>query len=254
MAEYSLLFILGACIGSFLNVLIYRLPKKQDFVKKSSFCTSCNTPIKWYNNIPILSFLILRGRCATCKKPYSITYFFVEIISALLTMTLISQMGISYESISFLVMTYFLIVLSFIDFKYKAVPDYLLLIVFILSFFASSYPLVESFKNAFIFAGAFVLLDFVITFYIQNIKSKITKDESLKEQKALGEGDIPIIAMIGAVLGLKAGLSAIFLASIFAIIPAIYNQIFKKDIETAFIPFLSLGFLVEFIFNISKGF
>ena len=108
-----------------------------------------------------------------------------------------------FQTVLFTLFLINLVVLSLYDFKYKAVPDYLLLIVFILSFFASSFSLIESLKNAFLFSGAFVLLNFVITFYIQNIKSKLLKDESLKTQVALGEGDIPIIAMIGIILGVS---------------------------------------------------
>ncbi len=144
--------------------------------------------------------------------------------------------------------------LSFIDFKYKAVPDYLLLIALVLSFFVTSYNLIEAFKNAFIVSGAFVLLNFVLTFYIQNIKAKILKDESLKTQEAMGEGDIPILAILGVILGLKGALIAIFLSSIFAIIPSIYFNIKKKDIQTPFIPYLVLGFLVEYFFIFSKVF
>lgn len=146
--------------------------------------------------------------------------------------------------------SYVLIVLSFIDLKYKAVPDYLLLIVFILSFFATNFSIIESFKNAFLFAGAFVLLNFVITFYIQNIKSKLLKDESLKTQEALGEGDIPIIAMLGIILGISGGVFAIFLAAFFAIIPSIYSNFVKKDIQTPFIPYLVLGFFTEYFFDL----
>ncbi len=97
-----------------------------------------------------------------------------------------------------------------------------------LSFFVTSYNLIEAFKNAFIVSGAFVLLNFVLTFYIQNIKAKILKDESLKTQEAMGEGDIPILAILGVILGLKGALIAIFLSSIFAIIPSIYFNIKRK--------------------------
>lgn len=252
--EYSLFFIFGIVFGSFLNVLIYRLPRKKDFIFKGSSCTSCNSKIPWYHNIPLLSYLLLRGKCHVCKTKISPRYFIVELLSGVITTTLFYKFGLESSSFILLVLCYLLIVLSFIDFEYKAVPDYLLLIVLALSFFATTFEPHESIQNALLFAGGFVLLDFVITFYIQNIKAKIVKDESLKTQKALGEGDIPIVALIGAVLGVKAGLSAIFLASIFAIIPAIYNQLFKKEIETPFIPFLALGFFVELIFQISKGF
>ena len=76
------------------------------------------------------------------------------------------------------------------------------------------------------------------------------KDESLKTQEALGEGDIPIIAMIGVILGVQAGVEAIFLAAFFAIIPAIYSNLVKKDIQTAFIPYLVLGFLTQYFFDL----
>ncbi len=118
----------------------------------------------------------------------------------------------------------------------------------------SEYSLIDSFKNAFLVSGAFVLLNFVVTFYIQNIKSKLLKDESLKEQEALGEGDIPILASLGIILGIKGALIAIFLSALFAIIPSIYFNITKKDIQTPFIPYLVLGFTVEYFFNLSKVF
>jgi leader peptidase (prepilin peptidase) / N-methyltransferase len=88
-----------------------------------------------------------------------------------------------------------------------------------------------------------------VTFYIQNIKAKITKNEELRTQKALGEGDIPIVAIIGGILGVKLGLFAIIFASIFALFPALYGQIKHKEIETPFIPYLSLGLFVVFIFE-----
>ena len=118
----------------------------------------------------------------------------------------------------------------------------------------SAETLVDAFKNAFIVSGAFVLLNFIVSFYIQNIKARITNDDSLKTQEALGEGDIPILASIGVVLGLKGALVAIFLSSLFAIIPSIYFNIKKKDIQTPFIPYLVLGLLIEYFFNISKVF
>ena len=212
-------FILGGLIGLFLNQLIIKLPKN-DFVVR--------------------------------KYEGNSSYFIVELISAILTTTLYFKLGFSQEFFLMLILCYVLIVLSFIDFKYKAVPDYLLLIVLVLSFFATNFSIIESLKNAFLFSGAFVLLNFVITFYIQNIKSRILKDESLKEQIALGEGDIPIIAMIAVVLGTTGGVFAIFLGAFFAIIPSIYSNLVKKDIQTPFIPYLVLGFLTEYFFNIES--
>lgn len=242
-------FIFGAVIGSFLNVLILRLPENKSIVTPRSTCTSCEHTIAWYYNIPLFSYIFLRAKCAYCKKKISSQYFIVELLSGVITFALFVKLGITFEFFFMAVLFYTIITLAFIDLKYKAVPDYLLLIAFILSFFATSYNIIESFKNAFIFSGAFVLLNFIITFYIQNIKARILKDESLRSQEALGEGDIPIIALIAVVLGVKGALIAVFLAAIFAIIPSIYSSFIKKDIQVPFIPYLLLGFLCEYFFK-----
>ena len=245
-------FIFGAVIGSFLNVLILRLPLNKSVVVPRSSCPSCKHIIAWYYNIPLLSFLFLKAKCAYCKEKISSQYFIVELLSAVLTLCLFLKLGLSYEFLYMSLLIYVCITLSFIDFKYKAVPDYLLLIVLILSFFATSFSLMDSFKNAFLFAGAFVLLNFFITFYIQNIKAKILKDDALKTQEALGEGDIPIIATIAVILGVKGALLAIFLAAIFAIIPSLYSNLVKKDIQTPFIPYLILGMISVYFFDLEN--
>jgi leader peptidase (prepilin peptidase)/N-methyltransferase len=245
-------FIFGAVIGSFLNVLILRLPLNKSVITPRSSCPTCNHIIAWYYNIPLFSYIFLRAKCAYCKTKISPIYFIVELLSALLTLALFKKLGLSAEFFYMSLLVYISITLSFIDFKYKAVPDYLLLLVLIVSFFASSYSLFESFKSAFLFSRAFVLLNFVITFYIQNIKAKILKDESLRTQEALGEGDIPIIAAIAVILGIKGALLAIFLAAIFAIIPSIYSNLVKKDIQTPFIPYLILGMLSVYFFDLEN--
>ncbi|HIP13265.1 MAG TPA: prepilin peptidase [Arcobacter sp.] len=247
--------IFGLIIGSFLNVLVYRLPLSISLINpKRSFCTSCNTQIKWYENIPVLSYLYLKAKCPNCSIKISIVYPLVEIVTSVITLLLYLKYGLDINFYISIFLFYTLIVLSFIDFEYKAVPDYLLLIAIVTSFFIVDF----SFQNAMIFAGGFVLLDFFITYYIQNIKAKITKNDDLLDQTALGEGDIPIVAIIGGMLGVKLGLVAIFLASLFAILPAIYNIVKKSDIETPFIPFLVMGLLScflfsDFIFNILEG-
>ncbi len=247
-------FIFGLLFGSFLNVLILRLPKNKSFIAIRSACPKCNHIISWFHNIPVFSYVFLKGKCAYCGGKISLQYPIVELLSAVITLVLFIKLGLGISLIYALIFFYSLIVLSFIDFKYKAVPDYLLLIALVASFFVTQYDLIEAFKNAFIISGAFVLLNFLVTFYIQNIKSKILKDESLKTQEAMGEGDIPILASLGVLLGIEGALIAIFLSALFAIIPSIYFRIKKKDIQIPFIPYLSLGLVVEYFFNISKVF
>jgi leader peptidase (prepilin peptidase)/N-methyltransferase len=241
-----LVLIFGLNFGSFLNVLIYRLPLENSFFTPvRSSCATCNYQLKWWQNIPVLSYILLKARCYSCKNKISIVYPIVEIITSVVTFILIKKFGFSFNTYLLIGIFYTLIVLSFIDFKYKAVPDYLLLIVLILVLFLQDIFYIYML----IFAGAFILLDFVLTFYIQNIKAKITKNKDLLEQTALGEGDIPIVAVIGGILGLDLALLAIFLSAIFAILPSIYNILKKDDIETPFIPFLVLGLFVSLIFG-----
>lgn len=250
MTIQVLIFILGLIFGSFLNMLIYRLANNISLFNPSrSICPKCNTIIKWHENIPLFSYLLLKARCSNCKTKIPFSYFFIELFTAIITISLFNKINTPLEFTFTLFFFYLLIVLSFIDIKYKAVPDYLLLFALVLSIFISNDSFYNSIKNAILFAGAFVLLNFFITFYIQNIKSKLLKDATLKTQEALGEGDIPIIASIGAVLGLKLGVIAIFLSAVFAIIPAIYSNFIKKEIEIPFIPYLTLGLFVTFIFD-----
>lgn len=244
-------FIFGAIIGSFLNVLILKLPINEPIlIINRSKCPNCKHTIYWYHNIPLLSYIFLVAKCSYCKTKISFQYFLVEFLSAIITLFLFLKLGLTHEFLFMILLSYVLIVLSFIDLKYKAVPDYLLLIALIFSFFATSFEIFEAFKNAFLFVGAIVLLNFLLTFYIQNIKSKILKDETLKTQVALGEGDIPIFALIAVVLGINAGVFAVFLGAFFAIIPSIYSNLVKKDIQTPFIPYLVLGFFTEYFFNL----
>lgn len=246
-----LVFLFGAIWGSFLNMLIYRLPLGISLVNpKRSKCTTCNHTITWYENIPVISyFFILKGKCSACSEKISLIYPIVEILTAIVSLLLFLKLGIGLEFFLSLLLFYNLIVLSFIDFKYKAVPDYLLLTALMFSYLFMSGEFFEALKNSFLFAGGIALLELTVTFYIQNIKAKILKDESLKEQKSMGDGDIPIFAIIGAVLGIKMGLVAIFLAALFAIIPSLINIFLKKDTQMPFIPFLTLGLFVVYVFQ-----
>ena len=251
MELYTIIFLIGLIFGSFLNMLIHRLPSGISLFKPlGSTCIHCKHSIKWHENIPILSYLFLKGRCSNCSKPISIVYPLVELTTALVTLLLYMNYSPNWELIVTIALFYTLIVLSFIDLKYKAVPDYLLIVTVILTI------IVGDLMNILIFAGGFALLELVITFYIQNVKAKITKNKDLETQGALGEGDIPIAGVVGGLLGLHLGISAIFLATLLGLSLSIYNLLSKKEIETPFIPFLSLGLFITFItgFNIFSWF
>ena len=245
--ETIFIILLGMIIGSFLNVLIYRLPLGISLLNpKRSVCTKCNKTIYWYENIPIISFLFLRGKCSSCQNKISIQYPFVEILTSLVTVLLYNEIGLSIEFYLITLIFYVLITLSFIDLKYKAVPSSLLILLTIITLFYIISMKIEHLSMFFIFAGGIVILELFVTYYIQNIKAYLLKDNSLKDQKALGEGDIPIVALIGGLVGLKFGIIAIFLSAILAIIPSIINKMLNKEIETPFIPYLSLGLFITF--------
>ena len=251
MELYTIIFLIGLIFGSFLNMLIHRIPSGISLFKPlGSTCIHCKHSIKWHENIPVFSYLFLKGKCSNCSKPISIVYPLVELTTALVTLLLYMNYSPNWELIVTIALFYTLIVLSFIDLKYKAVPDYLLIIAVMLA------VIVGDLIDILIFAGGFVLLELVITFYIQNVKAKITKNKDLETQSALGEGDIPIAGVIGGLLGLHLGISAIFLAAMLGLSLSIYNLLSKKEIETPFIPFLSLGLFITFItgFNIFSWF
>ena len=242
MLIYSIIFLVGLIFGSFLNVLIHRLPLAISLWNPlGSSCPHCSHSIKWYENIPVFSYLFLKGKCSKCSESISIIYPIVEIITAVVTLFLYMNFWLNWELLAMVALFYTLIVLSFIDLKYRAVPDYLLIIVVALSI------AVGDLINILIFTGGFTLLELAITFYIQNIKAKITKNKELETQRALGEGDMPIAGVIGGLLGIQLGISAIFLAALLALLPAIYNLFSKKEVETAFIPFLSLGLFISLV-------
>ena len=175
MELYLIAFVIGLIFGSFLNVLIHRLPLGVSLFKPvGSVCPHCQHAIKWYENIPIVSYLFLKGKCSSCAGKISPIYPIVELTTGVVTLLLYMHQWFDLELLITIALFYTLIVLSFIDFKYKAVPDFLLIIVVLLTL------IVGDWKNTLIFMGGFALLELVLTFYIQTIKAKITKNKNNK--------------------------------------------------------------------------
>jgi len=230
--ELSFVSVFGLLIGSFLNVLIIRIPKEKSVVFPSSHCVSCGKSLKWYHNIPLFSYLFLGGKCAYCKDKISIQYPLVELASAILFA--ISYIKTEDFLLSFIVGGVFsvLLALSLIDFKYKEVPDSLNLLALTLAF-VSSYSIVENFQNALLFAGGFSFLRFYVSYLVK--------------KEAMGEADIMVAGTIGAMVGVKLGLVVIFLSAILAL--PVFMIANKKDLEVPFIPFLALALLIVYMFS-----
>jgi len=228
--EIVLIALFGLAFGSFLNVLILRIPKGENIAFPPSHCTSCNKQLKWWHNIPLFSYLILRGKCYYCNKKISLQYPTVEALTSLLFVASYIKTENFIQAILISLVFGLLLGLSIIDIRYKAVPDSLNLSA--LSIAILSGNIFSSFTNALLFAGGFSLLRFYVSYAVK--------------KEALGEADIIIAATIGAVLGIKLGIFAIFLSALIAIFA--FMLIGKKEIEIPYIPFLALSLWIVYLF------
>lgn len=229
--ELILFATIGLCFGSFLNVVIVRLPKGQSVSLPASHCPTCKESLKWYHNIPLFSWLFLRGKCAFCKEPISSMYPLVEVATCSVFVLSYLKSDSIFQGAVLSLLFALLFALSMIDFKYKAVPDALSFPALGLSILTGD--IILSVQNALIFAGGFALLRMIV--------SSITKKE------AMGEADIIIAGVIGAVCGIKLGLFAIYLGALITI-PA-FLIVRKKGFELPFIPFLSLGLFLTWAYE-----
>ena len=116
-------FFLGLCVGSFLNVCIFRIPESKSIVHPPSACPGCGAPIKFYDNIPVFSYIILSGKCRNCKMPISIRYPLVELLTGLLSLAVYAKFGLTLETLVYFVFVAVLLTISFIDIDHKIIPD-----------------------------------------------------------------------------------------------------------------------------------
>ena len=173
--EVFVVFILGLCIGSFLNVVIYRVPLGKSIITPPSSCPVCGEKIKPWHNIPLIGWIILKGKCANCNAKISVRYPLIELLSAILAVIVYKKIGFNIFFIINFALFSTLLALSMIDFDYKAVPDSLNLLALTLSFF-SSINILDNFTNALILMGGMSLIRFYVSYFIK--------------REAMGEGDI----------------------------------------------------------------
>lgn len=254
-------FIFGIVIGSFINVVILRIPKDESVVFGGSHCPSCKNNLKPWHNIPLFSWIFLRGKCSFCKTSISAQYPIIEFISGLIFLTLVNKFGISLPiflvGLSFLM----LLALSMIDFKYKMVPDSINLLAILFAVFGawSVSGILENFQNAIIFAGGFTLLRFSLSYMLTSSahrKAKKTMTSWTKNYhtypfiEAMGEGDIMVAATMGALLGVPLTLSAIFLSALLALpIMLMVQGGTAEEQRVPFVPFLALATFIVYIFD-----
>jgi len=265
MLEKIIAFCFGACLGSFLNVCICRLPKEESAVRPPSACPRCKVPIKWYDNIPLLSYIILKAKCRSCGDKISLRYPLVELISAILVLVLYLKFGLALSLFKFIFFFSLLILVSFIDIDYHAIPVHLCVIGILVGLGLAVYstleilrvgsvdlvhlPIFRAFK-ALIFGFGFTYLfkffgDVFIDFYL-----KLKKKESIEgETESLGLGDVDFMGMVGVFLGLKSVVLVFFLAPFIAVAYSIYALVFKKSHLIPYLPYLSLATLVVFFWG-----
>jgi leader peptidase (prepilin peptidase)/N-methyltransferase len=225
-------FIFGAVVGSFLNVCIFRLPAKTSIIKPLSQCPHCHHPIRFYDNIPIISFIVLRGKCRDCDGKISWRYPLVELITAVLSLLLFLQFGLTLRFLIFFIFTAVLIVITFIDLDHQIIPDVLTLpgipIFFLLAIFVVKITWLEALIGLLIGGGVLFAIAFVY--------------ELLTKREGMGGGDVKLLAMIGGFLGWKSLIFILLFSSFSGAIAGITAMIIKKqDMKYAvpFGPFLS---------------
>ncbi|CAA6801838.1 MAG: Leader peptidase (Prepilin peptidase) (EC / N-methyltransferase (EC [uncultured Sulfurovum sp.] len=222
-------FIFGIMIGSFLNVVIYRVPKDESIVFPASKCQSCQTALKWYHNIPLFSWLFLGGKCAFCKEEISKQYPVVELLTGLLFVALFMKLGLVWY-LPFVAASFAaLLALVMIDFKYMAVPDS---INFAALLFAVIQPnFIDAALYALIAAGGLYMVGLLSSF--------------LARRQAMGGADVIVAGTMGALLGFPNFFVAIFLSAILAMLPAMIWR--EKGVP--FVPFLALATFIVYLYS-----
>ena len=232
----------GAIIGSFLNVCIWRIPREESIVFPASHCPVCSHPIRFFDNIPIISWLILRGRCRDCGASISPRYPLVEALTAVLAVLLYWKYGFSLQFLCAFLFTAALIVITFIDIDYQIIPDVISLpgipLCFLAAVFVMGVPFLESLIG--ILVGGGILYVIAVGY------------EWITKREGMGGGDIKLLAMLGAFFGWKSLLFIVLCSSLTGAVVGMTAMVIQgQDMKYAvpFGPFLALGAVAYFFFG-----
>jgi len=263
-ALYIAVGLFSLCIGSFLNVVIYRTPKmmeqewRQDcqillhpeqaiidetkitLSKPDSTCPKCQTPIRWYQNIPIISWLVLRGKCGSCKNPISIRYPLIELLTAACSLIIVAVFGPTLQMLFGLILTWVLIALTFIDFDTQLLPDRYTLTLAALGLGINSYSIYTSPTSA--------IWGYIIGFLCLWIVYYLFKMITGKE--GMGYGDFKLLAALGAWMGpLMLPLIVLLSSFVGAVIGIILLKVRKENQPFAFGPYIAIAGWIAFIWG-----
>ena len=240
-------FFFGSLWGSFGNVVIVRMPKNENFISPRSHCTSCQTLIPWYLNIPIFSWMFLKGRCQKCKQRISIRYPVVEFLMGLCFASLFYCYGWTFLTLEYFVFSFGLVTASFIDLNCMILPDRLTLSGIVIGLIGAFINPDRSFLDALmgVFVGGGFLLA-ISHFYLV-----------VRKIEGMGGGDIKLLAWIGAVCGLQSILFVIIVSSFVGlVVGSFYVFRSKEGLKTSipFGPYLSLAALIFLILDLDSFF
>jgi leader peptidase (prepilin peptidase)/N-methyltransferase len=235
-------FVFGTIVGSFLNVCIHRIPHGKSIIAPSSHCPRCKTPIRFYDNIPLVSFIILKGKCRKCHAPISLRYPVVEFLMGLFSLILLLRFGISTLYLIYLAFFASLTLVSFIDLSLRIIPDVISLPGIVIGLAISLLHPQLSIKDSLI--G--VLLGGGSLYAVASVYHIITKREGM------GGGDVKLLAMIGAFIGWKGVLFTILCSSFIGTVVGVTLMLVSSaDSKYAvpFGPFLSLGAIIYILWG-----
>jgi leader peptidase (prepilin peptidase)/N-methyltransferase len=251
---HVMVFVLGTCLGSFLNVCIWRIPRGESVVTAPSHCPKCGHQIRWYENIPLISWLALRGKCSGCKAPITSRYFFVELLTGILFYVLFFKVTFDNQPLPVLIvyfgMALLIVTTSFIDVEHRLIPDKTTYPAMLLGLIAAViFPEIWGTTSR-VWAFVFSLAGLSISAAALALFAMFGK--MLFKVEALGWGDVKYLAAVGACLGLKASFFTVLFGSIAGTIAGIIIMIVKKKgLKTAipFGPFLAAGTYVWMVYG-----
>lgn len=237
--EYVFLFILGLVLGSFYNVVIYRLPRNVSLLKPPSSCPSCGSRIRWYDNIPLISYLILRGRCRVCGARISVQYPLVELGSGLLVILCYHLFGPTVDFAVYYAFFSALLILSLIDLRWFIIPDVITLPGTFIGLISS--PIRETVGPVESLLGVLTGTGISLGIYLYYVR--------FRGIEGLGLGDVKLLAFIGSVTGPYGALASLFLGSLFGLLFYLPLMLRNRTVKLAvpFGPFLSLGCFIGFL-------
>lgn len=237
---YSIVFLFGICIGSFLNVVILRLPKNESLIKRASHCMTCGTKIRAIDLIPVFSWLFLRGKCHSCGEKISPRYPIVESLNGLLYVLVFFVMDFNAESIITCVLFSLLVVIGFMDWDTLEMDPIILGLIFILAvplhFLTDSLTLKDR-----IIGALCVSIPFFIIGEVCRLVMKKCRDENIR---GIELGDTLLMFAAGAVIGTQAIVVSAFLGIIIAAVCGLINKMVSGESKFAFGPYLAIGIAI----------